>query len=106
MIRGWRIFEAAMWKVCSARRFHPRLNRAPAFELIFKRLPHDLFKFTTVDEKGMGSHGERIGDGSRSEPWVFCRSHKPTLPAKCAVGVATESHIFMRDELLLLRTDH
>ena len=28
------------------------------------------------------------------EPWAFHHSHKPTLPANCAVGVATRSGIF------------
>ena len=45
----------------------------------------------------MGSHGERIGDDSRREPWVFGGFHKPTLPAKSAVGVATKSHIFIEE---------
>ena len=55
-----------------------------------------------ADEKGMGSRGECIGDGCRREPWVFCWFHKPTLPAKSAVGVATKSHIFIKDALLFL----
>ena len=59
-------------------------------------------KVTTPDEIGMGSHGERIGDGGRREPWAFCRFRKPTLPAKSAVGVATKSHIFIKDPLLFL----
>ena len=53
-------------------------------------------KSTAADEKCVGSHGERIGDGSRCEPWVSCRFHKPTLPAKSAVGVATKFRIFMK----------
>ena len=27
--------------------------------------------FTNADENGMGSHGERIGDSGRREPWAL-----------------------------------
>ena len=43
----------------------------------------------------MRNHGERIGDGIRREQWLFCWFHKPTLPAKSAVGVATKSYVFV-----------
>ena len=50
--------------------------------------PMTLFKHTTVDDRRMNSHGERIGDGGRREPWAFCRFNLPTLPADSAVGVS------------------
>ena len=51
--------------------------------------PMIRLKSTAADEKCVGSHGERIGDGRRREPWASCWFEKPTLPAKGAVGVAT-----------------
>ncbi len=50
-----------------------------------------LFMLSTMDEEGTGSHDERMGDGGRREPWVIRRFHKPTLPAKTTVGVATKT---------------
>ena len=54
-----------------------------------------LFKLRITYENRKGSHGERVGDDSRREPWVLRRFPKPTLPADNAVGVATKFRIFM-----------
>ena len=35
------------------------------------KAPRDDLKLTTRNERGVGSHGERIGDGGRHEPWAF-----------------------------------
>jgi len=37
-----------------------------------------------------------FSDDGHREPWAFCWLDKPTLPAKNAVGVATESRIFKK----------
>ncbi|HVN80140.1 MAG TPA: tetratricopeptide repeat protein [Terriglobia bacterium] len=60
------------------------------------KVPHNLSKFTTADENGRGSHGERIGGTSRREPWAFSLTTKsPRLPEK-TVGVATKTRIFVK----------
>ncbi len=47
------------------------------------RVPHELFKFTATVENRRGSHGERIGDSSRREPWAFfLTTQSPRLPGK------------------------
>jgi len=87
-----------MWEPSSVRAIVPVREEPPLRD----RLPpsklhsHELFIFTTADEEGVGSHGERIGDGGRREPWAICRLHRPTLPANSAAGVATKSHFHKR----------
>ena len=74
-----------------------RPRRCGAHETpIFKGILHALVRCTTVGEKDIGSHGERIGESGRREPWAFRRVHKPTPPVYSAVGVATKSHFFTK----------
>jgi hypothetical protein len=39
-------------------------------------------KLPAANENGRGSHGERIGDSGRREPWVFLAIKNPRLPGK------------------------
>ena len=59
-------------------------------------MPYDLSQVTTTYDNGRGSHGERIGDTRRREPWAFFLTTKsPRLPEK-VVGVATKTRTLMK----------
>lgn len=76
-------------------RSDPRQDDNGLQAIFIEEAPPDLFRFATADKNGIGSHGERIGDSSRHDPWAFFLIAKsPRLPEE-AVGVATKTLIFI-----------
>jgi hypothetical protein len=57
-----------------------RGDARPPPNRIFLGVRHDLLEFTKAGENGSGSHGERIGDSGRREPWVFLSLKSPRFP--------------------------